>query len=80
MRRPFLALGITVLVGGCGRGEGEDAPGLVKVKPENGGANLAVHDWSKIPVPPENGPKLAPIAMTVPVRREPGATAETVGY
>jgi lipoprotein-anchoring transpeptidase ErfK/SrfK len=80
MRRLALGFGLVTLLGGCARGEGEADPALVKVKPENGGASLAVHDWSKIPVPAENGPKLAPIAMTVPVRAEPGATAAAIGY
>jgi hypothetical protein len=80
MRRLVLGLGLLTLLCGCAGREGEGDPGLVKVKPENGGPKLGAHDWSKIPVPPENGPKLAPIAMTVPIRAEPGATAETVGY
>ena len=75
MRRVALGLGFFLAQVGCAGGEGNDGPSLAKVKPENGGANLAPHDWSKIPVPAENGPKLAPIAMTVPVRAEPGATA-----
>ncbi|HEX6277752.1 MAG TPA: L,D-transpeptidase [Polyangiaceae bacterium] len=80
MRRLVLGFGLVTLIGGCARGEGEADPALVKVRPENGGPALAVHDWSKIPVPAENGPKLAPIAMTVPVRAQPGATAEAIGY
>ncbi|HVR20377.1 MAG TPA: L,D-transpeptidase, partial [Polyangiaceae bacterium] len=80
MRFLALGLGLVTLLGGCAGGEGDGEPALVKVKPENGGPSVAVHDWSKIPVPAENGPKLAPVAMNVPVRAEPGATAETIGY
>jgi lipoprotein-anchoring transpeptidase ErfK/SrfK len=80
MRRLALGFGLVTLIGGCARGEGEPDPALVKVRPENGGASLTVPDWSKIPVPAEDGPKLAPIAMTVPVRAEPGATAPAIGY
>src|SRR5262245_5445744 len=75
-----LALGFTLFGGGCAGGEGQGGPSLAKVKPENGGANLATHDWSKIPVPSENGAKRAPISMTVTVRAEPGATAAAIGY
>ena len=80
--RPLLGLGLGLLavMGGCAGREGEGAPGLVKVKAENGGPNLVTNDWSKVPVPPENAPKLAPIAMTVPIRAEPSATAASVGY
>jgi hypothetical protein len=83
MRSPrSLALGLVFgcFATGCAGGEGTADPGLAKVKVENGGPSLAVHDWSKIPVPPENGPKLAPIAMTVPIRAEPAATADAIGY
>jgi hypothetical protein len=78
--RLLLGLGFLAGMGGCAGREGEGHPGLVKVKVENGGPNLAPNDWSKVPVPPENAPKLAPIAMTVPIRAEPSATAATVGY
>jgi hypothetical protein len=80
MRRVALGLGLSIFAGGCAGREGESGPSLAKVKAENGGASLTAHDWSKIPVPPENGAKLAPVAMTVTVRAEPGATAGAIGY
>jgi hypothetical protein len=52
----------------------------MRVKAENGGPVLAQDEWKKVPVPPEAGPKLAPIAMVVPIRKEPSPGAETIGY
>ncbi len=52
----------------------------MRVKAENGGPVLAADDWSRVPVPPESGPKLAPVAMTVPIRKTPTPGAETIGY
>ncbi len=75
----FLALGLPLA--GCGDffGKQDDAPGAVKAKPENGGANVE-EDWSQVPVPPANGPKLAPVAMIVSIYPKPDKHSDTVGY
>jgi hypothetical protein len=54
-------------------------PALAKLKPENGGVVVERDDWSHVPVPPANGPKLAPVAMSVPVRAKPAAAAPIIG-
>lgn len=75
-----LATGLTLL--GCdGKffGGGND-PASAKLKPENGGAKVEEEDWSHVPVPAEDGPKLAPIAMTVPVHPKPDKHSEPIGY
>lgn len=64
-----------------GGGGESDAPGLSKVKAENGGTDLpAEEDWSHIPVPAADNPLLAPIAMKTPVYSKPSRAAETIGY
>jgi lipoprotein-anchoring transpeptidase ErfK/SrfK len=76
-------LAVLALFGGvaCAGAEPAADPPAMRVKPENGGIPLRTEDeWAKVPVPPESGPKLAPIAMTVPVRKKPVPTAEIIGY
>jgi hypothetical protein len=58
---------------------GEPAPGAAKAKKENGGAEVE-EDWSHVPVPPEDGPKLAPIVMIAPVHPKPDKKSEPIGY
>lgn len=64
---------------GPGPFDGKD-PAASHLKPENGGIVADPNDFSKVPVPPANGPQLAPIAMTVAVMRKPDPKAETLGY
>ncbi|MBX3127148.1 MAG: L,D-transpeptidase [Polyangiaceae bacterium] len=59
---------------------GEDAPASAKLKAENGGSEVERDDWSHIPVPPEDNPKLAPIAMVTPVYGKPDKLTPAVGY
>jgi len=77
-----LALLIAVC-GGCNDGArilGEQAPQVAKLKPQNGGSTPQVEDWAMVPVPPADGPKLAPIALTVPIKAKPDKAADTIGY
>jgi hypothetical protein len=53
---------------------------LAKVKPENGGLAAEVDPWAMIPAPPADGPKLAPVAMVVPIHSRPERQAEPIGY
>jgi hypothetical protein len=55
-------------------------PAASRLKPENGGIVADPNDYSRVPVPPADGPQLAPIAMTVAVMRKPDPKAETLGY
>ncbi len=63
--------------------EGKEHPGedtaLSKIKAENGGTSLGA-DWSHVPVPPEDGDKLMPIAMVAPVQAAPERGAPAIGY
>lgn len=73
-------LGFLAVLAGCSAVEPAPAPAAMRVKAENGGPNVAADEWARVPVPPESGPKLAPIAMTVPIRKRPVVGAETIGY
>ena len=55
-------------------------PAASRLKPENGGIVADPSDFSRIPVPPADGPQLIPVAMTVAVVRKPDPKAETLGY
>jgi len=56
-------------------------PAAMRVKPENGGITPPpLNDWSRVPVPPADGPQLAPISMQAPVYAKPDPKAEVVGY
>jgi lipoprotein-anchoring transpeptidase ErfK/SrfK len=78
-RAPGLwVLGAIALVSGCDGSSKE--PAAMRVKPENGGTQVEVSDWSNVQVPPENGPLMAPIAMQVAVHRTPDPKAEVAGY
>jgi len=58
---------------------GSGGPALVHAKPENGGATVG-NSAAAIPVPPEDGPKLAPTAMVVPILAAPAKGSPTIGY
>lgn len=55
-------------------------PAAMRVKPENGGVTAPVDDWAQVPVPPADGPRLAPIAMQAPIYAKPDPKADVVGY
>ena len=55
-------------------------PAAMRVKPENGGITPPVDDWSRVPVPPADGPQWAPIVMQAPVYAKPDPKAEVIGY
>ncbi len=59
---------------------GGKAPPTSKIKAENGGASVDKEDWSTVPVPAADGPKLAPLAMIVPVYPKPDKKSEAIGY
>jgi hypothetical protein len=59
---------------------GGNEPAAAKVKAENGAPVVEAEDWSHVPVPPADAPKLAPVAMLVPVFPKPDKKAEPIGY
>jgi len=78
----LLALGVGALPG-CDRDVadlGKEAPAAAKVKPENGGVKVEADPWELVPVPPADGPRLAPLAMNVPILPKPDRHAEPIGY
>src|SRR5262245_13624851 len=56
-----------------------DGPALAQVKVENGGAAVAA-PYAHLPVPPEDGPKLAPTLMVTPILGAPERGAPAIGY
>lgn len=56
-----------------------EGPTLSVVKTENGGAAPSA-EWAHVPVPAEDGPKLAPVALTVPVHGIPSRSSPSIGY
>lgn len=69
------------LLSGCGvkTPPSMDGPPLAQVKPENGGATVA-GAYDHVPVPPEDGPKLAPTVMVAPIYAAPERGAAAIGY
>jgi hypothetical protein len=55
-------------------------PAAAKLKAETGGQSVQGNEWANVPVPPENGPKLAPVALSTPIRSAPTADAASIGY
>jgi len=55
-------------------------PAASSLKPENSGIVVDPNDFSRVPVPPADGPQLVPIAMTVAISRKPDPKADTLGY
>src|SRR5690242_18389400 len=56
-----------------------DGPALAQVKVENGGTPVGT-GFEHVPVPPEDGPKLAAIGMLTPVYAAPERGAPAIGY
>jgi len=85
-RRTALALGLFAItsagLAGCTGKSPFDSkdPAASRLKPENDGIVADPNDFSHVPVPPADGPQLAPIAMTVAVMQKPDPKAETLGY
>jgi hypothetical protein len=87
LARPFTRCVLAVLCAGLLTGceelpafFGADAPANAKVKADNGGARIPSDDWSLVPVPPADGPKLAAITMVLPFYARPDRSSPAVGY
>jgi hypothetical protein len=68
----------SLALAGCGWFSDAD-PGLAKISADPP-PPAKPGDWSHVPVPPPNGPKLYPLSMVVPARAKPETQAEVVGY
>lgn len=55
-------------------------PAALRVKPENAEIVPPIDDWSLVPVPPADGPLLAPISLQAPIYARPDPKAEVIGY
>jgi len=69
---------------GCGRSNGanQELP-MARIQGEIAGPTKEAQEeaeWSAFPSPPADGPKLAPVAMVVPIRAAPNGASETIGY
>ncbi len=73
------ALGAAAVLLGCGSNVSAEDPPALSLKSETGAAAPVIESWAHVPVPPADGPKLAPLAMTVPVRAKPAPDGEVVG-
>ncbi|MEB2313772.1 MAG: L,D-transpeptidase [Sorangiineae bacterium] len=59
---------------------GGKSPAASKIKAENGGVSVDKDEWSSVPVPPADGPALAPLAFIVPIYPKPDKKSDAVGY
>lgn len=80
-----LLLTSALLLAGCAGGEDGEAPKAQAAAEEPAPEATAtegesVKDWSMVPVPPADGPKLAPVALAAAVHAEPSRDAKKVGY
>lgn len=72
----------TLLLGlalGCEGTLSAEDPASMRAEPASATVPLGEDDWSHVPVPPADGPELAPLAMAVPIRVKPRTDAETAG-
>lgn len=71
------------LLAGCEQGAellAEEAPAMALSRPENGGPKVEADPWELVPVPAEDGPRIAPVAMKVPVYAKPDRHTDPIGY
>jgi lipoprotein-anchoring transpeptidase ErfK/SrfK len=79
---PVLVFAMSLALAAC-KGNSwlsRDDPAAMRVKPENGGIVPPKGDWSHVPVPPADGPQLAPLSLQAPIYAKPDPKAEVVGY
>ena len=56
------------------------APALLHARSASAAFGVAQSRWMHVPVPPEDAPKLAPVALIAPVVDKPGGGAQPIGY
>lgn len=78
------ALALVVLPLGCNEALSAEAdpkpPALLRAKAADEALERAAGDYSHIPVPPEDGPRLAPLALITPILETPSPSAKPIGY
>jgi hypothetical protein len=83
-RRVLLGLLGALSALGCGDGSGEvlpvAPPPLLHSTMAGTAFGVASEKWSHVPVPPEDGPVLAPVSLVTPVLAAPAQGAESIGY
>jgi hypothetical protein len=80
---PGCALGLLLSLGACDQNApffGKRPPAAAKLSPEQQTPGQPGDDWSHVPVPPADGPKLAPLALVAPVHARPDKRADAIGY
>ena len=82
----FVFLGLIAVSGfgsqGCSRhtgSAGERPPGNLRIEANSASSWKPVPGVSSFPVPAADGPKLAPLAMAVPVRSQPNRSTDVIG-
>ncbi len=81
MLGPACLLGLGLF--GCDKGAellGEKAPAAAKLSSEGAAAATPEEEWAHVPVPPADGPKLAPIALVAPIYPKPDKHGDPIGY
>jgi hypothetical protein len=80
--RCWLAAGVALaLLAGCKHSSGlldREAPPAARLNPVAGLGSAS--EWSQVPVPPADAPKLAPIVLSTSVRATPDPRADAIGY
>lgn len=67
-----------LLLGGCDDRASAEVPAAARLEPTEA-LEAARDPWARVPVPPLDGPKLAPLRLSVPVRAKPVPNAPIVG-
>lgn len=89
MANPFAALGrglgllAALLPLGCNDALSvpDDGVPLAKhTKAAEAAFDLAREDWSHVPVPPEDGPRLAALSLITPIQETPSRSSKSIGY
>lgn len=82
--RAFAVGCVGLLALGCNEAlsapDGVEVPSLMRAKAADEAVERAAGQWSHVPVPPEDGPRLAPLALITPVYETPNTSASPIGY
>ncbi|MDX2055853.1 MAG: L,D-transpeptidase [Polyangiaceae bacterium] len=60
--------------------DGKQGVALARLQGREPASGTDGTDWSAFPSPPADGPKLVPVALSVPIKLVPNPAAETIGY
>ena len=79
MTRLLAAWALVAASTACGVDLDAPAPSLSKAKPQSV-SELDVEAWEAVPVPEEDGAKLAPLSLVAPVYGRPEKSSKPIGY